>query len=90
MIGLALHCLLTTMARRREIGMLRSIGLSKKGIIRTISGETIVIAILGVLVGIFAGLLQGTLAVISIPEGGFLSYTLVYPWTTMGLLIAIT
>ena len=41
MIGLTLHSLLTTMARRREIGMLRSIGLDKKGVIRSISGGNI-------------------------------------------------
>ena len=90
MIGLTLHSLLTTMARRREIGMLRSIGLSKKGIVRTISGETLIISLLGVLVGIFAGLLQGTLMVLATPEGGFISYTLVYPWVTIAILILVT
>ncbi|GAG82845.1 unnamed protein product, partial [marine sediment metagenome] len=59
MIGLTLHSLLTTMARRREIGMLRSIGLDKKGVIRSISGETLILALLGVFTGIFAGLVQG-------------------------------
>ncbi|MFX0088099.1 MAG: ABC transporter permease, partial [Candidatus Hodarchaeota archaeon] len=63
MIGLALHCLLTTMARRREIGMLRSIGLNKKGVVRTISGETLVVAFLGTIVGIIAGLFTGFLMV---------------------------
>ncbi|MHA1148444.1 MAG: FtsX-like permease family protein [Promethearchaeota archaeon] len=90
LIGLALHSLLTTMSRRREIGMLRSIGLSKKGIVRSISGETLIISILGVMIGIFAGLIQGTLMVLATPEGGFITYTLVYPWFTIGVLILIT
>jgi len=90
MIGLALHALLSTMARRREIGMLRSIGLSKKGVIRTISGETIVISFLGTIIGILAGLLTGVLMVTSIPDTGFLTVTLTIPWLTIGILILVT
>ncbi len=90
LIGLALHSLLTTMSRKREIGMLRSIGLSKKGVVRSIAGETLIVSLLGVLVGIFAGLIQGILMVISVPAGGFITYTLVIPWVTIAILILIT
>ena len=90
LLGLALHTLLATMARRREIGMLRSIGLDKKGIVRSISGESLVISLLGVFVGIFAGLVMGTLMVTSSSEGGFISFTLAFPWTTIAVLILIT
>ncbi len=89
MIGLTLHSLLTTMARRREIGMLRSIGLDKKGVIRSISGETLILALLGVFTGIFAGLVQGSLMVDTMPSGGFLTVTWTIPWLTIGLLVAI-
>ncbi len=88
MIGLTLHSLLTTMARRREIGMLRSIGLSKKGVIRSISGETLILALLGLFTGIFAGIIQGTLMVDTIPSGGFLTVTWTIPWLTIGILVA--
>ena len=88
MIGLTLHSLLSTMARRREIGMLRSIGLSKKGVIRSISGETLILALLGVFTGIFAGIIQGTLMVNSMPAGGFLTVTWTIPWLTIVILVA--
>ncbi len=87
MIGLTLHSLLTTMARRREIGMLRSIGLSKKGVIRSISGETLILALLGLFTGILAGLILGTLMVNSMPGGGFLTVTWTIPWLTIGILV---
>ncbi|TFG04239.1 MAG: FtsX-like permease family protein, partial [Promethearchaeota archaeon] len=90
MIGLALHCLLTTMARRREIGMLRSIGLNKKGIVRTVSGETLVVAILGALIGIIAGLLTGIMMVTSVPSTEFLTVTLTIPWLTILILVGVT
>ena len=89
MIGLTLHSLLTTMARRREIGMLRSIGLSKKGVIRSISGETLILALLGLFTGIFAGLILGTLMVGTMPAGGFLTVTWTIPWLTIGILVGI-
>ncbi len=88
MIGLTLHSLLTTMARRREIGMLRSIGLGKKGVIRSISGETLILALLGVFTGIFAGLVQGSLMVDTMPSGGFLTVTWTIPWLTIGILVS--
>jgi ABC-type lipoprotein release transport system permease subunit len=88
MIGLVLHSLLSTMARRREIGMLRSIGLSKTGIIRTISGEILILSLLGVLTGVFTGLFQGFLMVDSMPGGGFLTVTWTIPWLTIGILVS--
>jgi len=90
MIGLTLHSLLTTMSRRREIGMLRSIGLSKKGVIRSISGETIILSLLGVFAGIFAGFVQGTLMVNNLPGGGFLTVTWTIPWLTIIILVSAT
>ncbi|MBN1801052.1 MAG: ABC transporter permease [Candidatus Lokiarchaeota archaeon] len=89
MIGLALHSLLTTMARRREIGMLRSIGLSRSGVTRSISGETYVLAVLGLAVGILAGILQGWLMVDVMPGGGFLAVTFTIPFITIFWLILI-
>ncbi|MFX0029233.1 MAG: ABC transporter permease, partial [Candidatus Hermodarchaeota archaeon] len=88
MIGLTLHSLLTTMARRREIGMLRAIGLNKKGVIHSISGETLILALLGVFTGILAGLAEGSLMVDAMPTGGFLSVTWTIPWLTIGILVA--
>ena len=90
MIGLALHSLLSTMARRREIGMLRSIGLSKKGVVRTVSGETIIISLLGAFIGIFAGLLQGYLMVSAVPAASLLQVTFTIPWEVVGGLVAVT
>ncbi|MCK4830969.1 FtsX-like permease family protein, partial [bacterium] len=90
MIGLALHSLLTTMSRRREIGMLRSIGLDRGGVIRTVSGETIIISFLGSIIGILAGLLTGIIMVASIPATGFLTVTLTAPWLTIGILVLVT
>jgi len=49
-----LLCMYTTITeRRREIGILKSLGASKRFIISAIEGEAFLIAILGILVGFF-------------------------------------
>ncbi|MBY8982022.1 MAG: hypothetical protein KGD57_03675, partial [Candidatus Lokiarchaeota archaeon] len=55
-----------------------------------ISGETLIIALLGVIIGIFAGILQGTLMVLATPGGGFLTVTYTIPWLTILILVIIT
>ncbi len=90
MIGLTLHCLVSTMARRREIGMLRSIGLTKSGVIRTISGETILVAVLGAITGTIGGLIVGVLLTMYGPGTTFVAFKLVIPWLKISIIIFIT
>ncbi|KKK80056.1 hypothetical protein LCGC14_2827310, partial [marine sediment metagenome] len=90
MIGLTLHCLVSTMARRREIGMLRSIGLTKSGVIRTISGETILVAVLGTISGIIGGLIVGVLLTMYGPGTTFVAFKLVIPWIKIWIIILVT
>ncbi|KKM87032.1 hypothetical protein LCGC14_1273030 [marine sediment metagenome] len=88
MIGLVLHSLLNTISRKREIGMLRSIGLSKKGVISSISGETIILVVVGIIVGVVVGVIQGILIVNNFP-GRFLVFIQTIPWLTIIILISV-
>ncbi|MFX1311673.1 MAG: FtsX-like permease family protein [Promethearchaeota archaeon] len=90
MIGLTLHCLVSTMTRRREIGMLRSIGLTKGGVIRTISGETILVATLGSVVGTIGGLILGILLAMYGPGTTFVAFKLAISWIKIWIIILIT
>ncbi|MFX0029389.1 MAG: FtsX-like permease family protein [Candidatus Hermodarchaeota archaeon] len=90
MIGLTLHCLVSTMSRRREIGMLRSIGLTKGGVVRTISGETILVAALGSVVGTIGGLLLGILLTMYGPGTTFVAFKLAISWIKIWIIILIT
>ena len=90
MIGLTLHCLVSTMTRRREIGMLRSIGLTKSGVIRTISGETILVAALGSVVGTIGGLILGILLAMYGPGTTFVAFKLAISWIKIWIIILIT
>ncbi|MFX1373058.1 MAG: FtsX-like permease family protein [Promethearchaeota archaeon] len=90
MIGLTLHCLVSTMARKREIGMLRSIGLTKGGVTRTISGETILVAALGSIVGTIGGLILGILLTMYGPGTTFVAFKLAISWLKIWIIILIT
>ncbi|MFC9685771.1 ABC transporter permease [Streptomyces sp. NPDC056948] len=77
--------------RSQEIGMLRAIGLDRKGIKRMVRMESLVISlfggVLGIGLGVFFGWAAGELLASKMP-----TYALVLPWARMGvfLLLAAT
>ncbi|NBE52636.1 ABC transporter permease [Streptomyces boluensis] len=74
--------------RSQEIGMLRAIGLDRKGIKRMVRMESLVISlfggVLGIGLGVFFGWAAGELIGSSIA-----TYELVLPWGRMGLFLAL-
>lgn len=61
MVFVLLSMYTTVTERRKEIGILKSLGASKAFIIRTIEGEAFLIGILGVLLGFIVSLLASTI-----------------------------
>ncbi|MFN3330779.1 MAG: ABC transporter permease, partial [Pyrinomonadaceae bacterium] len=81
-----LLCLYTTIAeRRREIGILKSLGASKGFIISAIEGEAFLIAVLG----IFVGLVVSTLAAFVIQKNFELPVEFSFGWILTAAIIAI-
>lgn len=74
--------------RSQEIGMLRAIGLDRKGIKRMVRLESLVISlfggVLGVGLGVFFGWAAGQLIGSSLP-----TYSLVLPWGRMALFLLL-
>ncbi|GAB2950110.1 ABC transporter permease [Streptomyces pseudoechinosporeus] len=74
--------------RSQEIGMLRAIGLERKGIKRMVRLESLVISlfggVLGVGLGVFFGWAAGQLLAGSMP-----TYELVLPWARMGIFLLL-
>ncbi|GAB2801698.1 ABC transporter permease [Streptomyces daliensis] len=74
--------------RSQEIGMLRAIGLDRRGIKRMVRLESLVISlfggVLGIGLGVFFGWAAGELIASSLA-----TYELVLPWGRMGLFIAL-
>ncbi|MFD0165033.1 ABC transporter permease [Streptomyces decoyicus] len=74
--------------RSQEIGMLRAIGLDRRGIKRMVRLESLVISlfggVLGVGLGVFMGWAVGQLIGAHLP-----TYELVLPWARMGLFLGL-
>ncbi|MGW7490183.1 ABC transporter permease [Streptomyces sp. NPDC054786] len=74
--------------RAQEIGMLRAIGLDRRGIKRMVRLESLVISlfggVLGIGLGVFFGWAAGELIGSTLP-----TYELVLPWGRMGLFLAL-
>ncbi len=75
----------TVTERRKEIGILKSLGASKAFIIRTIEGEAFMIGILGVLLG----LLVSAVASFSIGRAFDLAFEFNTGWVVTAIVIAI-
>ncbi|MDJ1138339.1 ABC transporter permease [Streptomyces iconiensis] len=75
--------------RGQEIGMLRAIGLDRRGIKRMVRLESLVISLFGGVLGIGLGVFFGWAAGELIAGAGLDTYTLVLPWGRLGLFLAL-
>ncbi|MFG2141602.1 ABC transporter permease [Streptomyces sp. NPDC048650] len=74
--------------RSQEIGMLRAIGLDRRGIKRMVRLESLVISLFGGVLGIGLGVFFGWAAG-ELIAGSLDTYELVLPWGRMGLFLAL-
>ncbi|MFF7655481.1 ABC transporter permease [Streptomyces sp. NPDC007983] len=74
--------------RSQEIGMLRAIGLDRRGIKRMVRLESLVISLFGGVLGIGLGVFFGWAAG-ELISTGLSTYELVLPWGRMGLFLAM-
>ncbi|MFI6940226.1 ABC transporter permease [Streptomyces sp. NPDC050418] len=74
--------------RSQEIGMLRAIGLDRKGIKRMVRLESLVISLFGGVLGIGLGVFFGW-AVGEMIASSMSTYSLVLPWTRMGIFLGL-
>ncbi|MFG3260352.1 ABC transporter permease [Streptomyces sp. NPDC048172] len=75
--------------RSQEIGMLRAIGLDRRGIKRMVRLESLVISLFGGVLGIGLGVFFGWAAGDLIAGSGLDTYELVLPWDRMALFLGL-
>ncbi|MFH0244046.1 ABC transporter permease [Streptomyces sp. HK10] len=87
-LGVVNTLAMSVFERSQEIGMLRAIGLDRRGTKRMVRLESLVISlfggVLGVGLGVFFGWAAGELISSSMP-----TYELVLPWERMGVFLAL-
>jgi putative ABC transport system permease protein len=96
-LGIINTLALSVIERRREIGMLRAVGMQRKQVRRTIYVESLLIAVFGAFLGLSLGLIYGPLfartlrgqglSTVSVPWGQALSFLLLA--AVVGVLAAL-
>ncbi|MFD8497044.1 ABC transporter permease [Amycolatopsis sp. NPDC059657] len=84
-LGVVNTMTMSTLERVREIGLLRAVGLGRKQVGSVLRLESVIIAMLGALVGLVAGCALGAVAVLSQDK-----LTLVLPWERLGIFVLVT
>jgi putative ABC transport system permease protein len=80
---------LSVLERRRENALLRALGLSRAGLLRSLLTEAVLLGTVGALVGAVAGIgygWAGTAAAVGPADGGAL---LAVPWLTLTGVVAL-
>jgi putative ABC transport system permease protein len=85
MFGIANTLALSIFERTRELGLLRAVGMTRPQLRSTVRWESVIISLLGTLLGLVIGVFFGWSLVTALSDEGF--NTLEIPWAT---LIAVT
>ncbi|AXK35292.1 ABC transporter permease [Streptomyces armeniacus] len=88
-LGVVNTLAMSVFERSQEIGMLRAIGLDRRGVKRMVRLESLVISLFGGVLGIGLGVFFGWAAGELIAGAGLDTYSLVLPWGRMGVFLLL-
>jgi len=77
-VGIVITLVLSVYERRRELGLVRAVGMTRNQVRSTVRWESVITAFLGTLQGILIGLLLGYAIVVALRSQGLNSFTV--PW----------
>ncbi|GAV45230.1 ABC transporter permease [Streptomyces acidiscabies] len=87
-LGVVNTLAMSVFERRREVGMLRAVGLDRRGVTLMIRLEAVVVSVFGAAVGIGLGAFLGW-AVCEISKADIPGYALVLPWDRFALFLLL-
>ena len=73
--GIVLTMLLAVYERRREIGLLRAIGMTRAQVRSTVRWESVLTSLYGAIVGVVLGIVLGYIVIVSLRDEGLTTYT---------------
>jgi putative ABC transport system permease protein len=88
LLGILNTLLLSIYERTRELGMLRAIGLGRRGVTRMIGTESVVMAVFGCLLGIALGVGLGAAIAGALIDRDFIS-TISIPWLNLAAFVVV-
>lgn len=90
LIGIANTLALSVIERRRELGLLRALGLSRRLVGRTVRLEGALVALVGAVIGIVLGIGYGWAGVYLLLEMEPQEFSPVIPWGAIGALLVVS
>jgi putative ABC transport system permease protein len=87
-VGIVITLLLSVYERRREIGLLRAVGMTRGQVRSTVRWESVITSMLGAVLGVLLGLFSGYLLVLSLRDQGVTVFTVPILSTIVILLVA--
>jgi putative ABC transport system permease protein len=75
-VGIVITLLLSVYERRREIGLLRAVGMTRGQVRATVRWESVITSMLGAVLGVILGLISGYLLVLSLRDEGITVFTI--------------
>jgi putative ABC transport system permease protein len=73
--GIVITLLLAVYERRREIGLLRAVGMTRAQVRTTVRWESVITSVYGAFVGVVMGLVLGYVVIISLRDQGLTQYS---------------
>ncbi|MBP1633250.1 MAG: Macrolide export ATP-binding/permease protein macB, partial [Acidobacteria bacterium] len=85
LLGIANTLALSIMERKREIGLLRAVGMTRRQVRRMIRWEAVLIAVFGAVIGMLVGVGLGVAVVMAIGEG----IRVAVPWLNLAVYLVL-
>ena len=75
-VGIVITLLLSVFERRREIGLLRAVGMTKSQVRTTVRWESVITSLLGAVSGVVLGVVMGVVVVAALADEGGIAFRL--------------
>jgi putative ABC transport system permease protein len=83
--GIVLTMLLAVYERRREIGLLRAVGMTRGQVRTTVRWESVLTSLYGAIVGVVLGLVLGYVIIVALKDQGLSTYSI--PTTAIAVIV---
>lgn len=87
-VGIVITLLLSVFERRREIGLLRAVGMTKSQVRTTVRWESVITSLLGAVSGVVLGIAMGVVVVAALSDAGDIAFRL--PVTETLAIVAVS
>jgi putative ABC transport system permease protein len=87
-VGIVITLLLSVFERRREIGLLRAVGMTRTQVRLTVVGESVITSMFGAVVGVVLGIFVGLVLIGVLADDGIAAFSLPVGSTIVILLLA--